>query len=231
MRGWISVVGSDRGLRGLMASRKSVLALKVVLWVGALAPAAWLLGGFFRGGLGVNPIEKITHVTGMTALVLLLVTLGVTPFRRLTGWHPIIGLRRPLGLFAFFYACVHFLIWMGLDLGFRLDWVWEDIVKRPYITVGFAAFLILIPLAVTSTRGWIRKLGRRWSLLHRGIYLATGLALLHYYWMVRADFRLPLALTGAFLLLLVARLPRWLSGKPPGSGRSERNRSVAGRVS
>jgi len=212
-----------------MAPRRSVLALKVILWAGALSPAAWLLTGFFRGGLGVNPIEKITHVTGMTALVLLLITLGVTPLRRLTGWHPVIGLRRPLGLFAFFYVCVHFLIWMGLDLGFRLDWVWDDIVKRPYITVGFTAFLVLIPLAVTSTRTWIRRLGRRWSVLHRGIYLATGLALLHYYWIVRADFRLPLALTGAFVLLLAARLPRRISRKPPGSGQPERRRSLPGR--
>jgi len=213
-----------------MARRRSVLVLKVVLWAGALSPAVWLLAGFFRGGLGVNPIEKITHVTGMTALVLLLATLAVTPVRRITRWHPVIGLRRSLGLFAFFYVCVHFLIWMGLDLGFRLDWVWEDIVKRPYITVGFTAFLILIPLAVTSTRGWIRKLGRRWSVLHRGIYVATGLALLHYYWMVRADFRLPLALSATFVVLLAARVPGWIARKTRSSDRPEGSGSLPGRV-
>jgi methionine sulfoxide reductase heme-binding subunit len=191
--------------------RRSVIALKVLLWIGSLAPAAWLIDGFFRGGLGANPIEKITHVTGMTALVILLLTLAVTPVRRITGWHPVIGLRRPLGLFAFFYVSVHFLVWMGLDLGFRMDWIWEDIVKRPYITAGFTAFLILIPLAITSTRGWIRRLGKKWAILHRGTYLAAGLGLLHYYWLVRADFRLPLTLVAIFALLMAFRVPGWIS--------------------
>lgn len=147
----------------------------------------------------------------MTTLVLLLVTLAVTPFRRVTGWHPVIGLRRPLGLFAFFYASVHFLIWVALDLGFRMDWVWDDIRERPYITVGFAAFLTLIPLAITSTKGWIRRLGRRWSTLHRLVYVAAGLGTLHFYWLVKADVRLPLLLAGILMILLAARIPGWLS--------------------
>jgi methionine sulfoxide reductase heme-binding subunit len=193
-----------------IGSRGVVQALKVVLWGAALAPAAWLIRGAFRGGLGANPIEKVTHVTGMTALILLLVTLAVTPVRRLTGWHPLIGLRRPLGLFAFFYVSVHFLIWIGLDLGFRLDWVWEDIRKRPYITAGFFGFLILIPMAVTSTKGWIRRLGPRWGLLHRGAYLAAGLGVLHYYWLVKADVRLPLLMAGILGVLIALRIPGWI---------------------
>ncbi|MEX1256974.1 MAG: ferric reductase-like transmembrane domain-containing protein [Gemmatimonadota bacterium] len=195
-----------------MAGRKTgVVALKFVLWAGALAPATWIVAGSFLGWLGVNPIEKVTHVTGMTTLVLLLVTLSVTPFRRVTGWHPVIGLRRPLGLFAFFYASVHFLIWIALDLGFRMDWVWDDIRERPYITVGFAAFLTLIPLAITSTKGWIRRLGRRWGTLHRLVYVAASLGALHFYWLVKADVRLPLLLAGILMILLAARVPGWLS--------------------
>ena len=146
--------------------KHAVVALKALVWTGSLVPAGWLAMEYVRDGLGVNPIERLTHVTGMTALVLLLVTLAVTPLRRLTGWNPLIRLRRPLGLFAYAYAGLHFGIWMVLDLGLRLDWVWEDIVERPYITVGFTAFVLMIPLAVTSTKGWIRRLGKRWQLLH-----------------------------------------------------------------
>ena len=185
-----------------MDGKRVVVGLKVVLWAGALAPAAWLGAGSVLGWLGVNPIEKLTHVTGMTALVLLLITLAVTPARRLSGWNPLVRLRRPLGLFAFFYAFLHFSIWAGLDLGLQLQWVWEDIVERPYITVGFTAFLILIPLTITSTRGWIRRLGRRWALLHRGVYVAAGLGVIHYYWLVKADVRLPLLLAGVYAALM-----------------------------
>jgi len=182
--------------------KRAVVALKGLVWAGSLAPAAWLGAGWLRGWLGVNPIETLTHVTGMTALVLLLVTLAVTPVRRLTGWNPLIRLRRPLGLFAYFYAVLHFGIWMVLDLGLQLDWVAEDIVERPYITVGMTALVVLTPLAVTSTRGWIRRLGRRWTLLHRAVYPAAALGVIHYYWLVKADVRLPLLL-GAILALLL----------------------------
>lgn len=190
------------------------------MWLGCLAPAAWLGAGLFTGWLGVNPIEKLTRVTGLTTLILLLVTLAVSPVRRLTGWNPLVKLRRPLGLFAFFYAVLHFGIWMGLDLGLQLEWVWEDIVERPYITVGFSAFLLLIPLAVTSTRGWIRRLGKRWSLLHRLAYVATGLGLVHFYWLVKADVRLPLLLIAVFALLMGARIQRWWSRRDRRSGRT-----------
>ena len=192
-------------------TQPGLLAARILLWSGASAPALWLGAGFFTGWLGVNPIEKLTRVTGLTALIVLLVTLAVSPARRLTGWNPIIKLRRPLGLFAFFYAVLHFGIWMGLDLGFQLAWVWEDIVERPYITVGFSAFLLLIPLAITSTRGWIRRLGKRWSTVHKLAYVATGLALVHFYWLVKADIRLPVILATIFGLLMASRVSRWWS--------------------
>ncbi len=211
-----------------MNTRRAVLGLKTTLWLGALAPAAWMIAGFFRGWLGVNPIEKLTHVTGMTTLVLLLVTLAVTPVRRLTGWNLLIQLRRPLGLFAFFYAFLHFSVWMVLDLGFRLDWVWEDIHKRPYITVGFTAFLLLIPLAVTSTRGWIRRLGKRWTRLHLLVYVSTVLGVVHYYWLVKADVRLPLTLAAIYALLMSLRVPGWIrrrARRAPGAGRRPAGRS------
>lgn len=188
---------------------RSVRGLKVLLWVSALAPAAWIAAGAFRGWLGVNPIEKVTHVTGLSALVLLLLTLAVTPVRRMARWNRLIQLRRPLGLFAFFYAFLHFSIWMVLDLGFQLSWISEDIMERPYITVGFTAFVLLIPLAVTSTRGWIRRLGRRWATLHRLVYITATLGVIHFYWLVKADTSLPLLFAGILTLLLASRIGPW----------------------
>jgi sulfoxide reductase heme-binding subunit YedZ len=190
-----------------MSSKSTVIGLKVVLWVAALAPAAWLVRGVMQGALGPNPIETLTHTTGMTALVLLLVTLAVTPFRRLTGWNPVIRLRRPLGLFAFFYAVCHFSIWFVFDMVFNVSWMLEDIVARPYITVGMAAFLLLIPLAVTSTKGWIRRLGKRWTKLHRLAYVATALAVVHFFWLVKSDYRQPILLAACLGVLLLVRTP------------------------
>lgn len=191
-------------------TKRAVLGLKVLVWLGGLAPLAWMVAGFFLDWLGVNPIEKLTHVTGMTTLVMLLITLAVTPFRRITGWNPVIQLRRPLGLFAFFYAFLHFSVWMVLDLGFDLSWVAEDIKKRPYITVGFTAFVLLIPLAVTSTKGWIRRLGKRWTKLHALVYVTTALGCIHYYWLVKSDVRLPLLLAAIYGILMSTRVPGWI---------------------
>ena len=174
-----------------MSPKLVVRLLKVAIWLGALAPAAWLVLGYPFDWLGPNPIEKITHVTGKTALSLLLITLLITPLRKITGWNRIVLVRRPLGLFAFFYVCLHFSTWAGLDMTLMLEWMIEDIADRPYITVGFAAFLVLIPLAVTSTRGWIRRLGKRWNLLHKGVYLAAILGIVHFWWLVKADLREP----------------------------------------
>lgn len=190
-----------------MNQKSAVLALKITLWIGALAPGAWLLAGVFLGWLGANPIEKLTHVTGMTALVLLLLTLAVTPFRRFTHWNPVIRLRRPMGLFAFFYVVVHFNIWFAFDMVFDVGYMIEDVVERPYITVGFSAFLLLIPLAVTSTKGWIRRLGKKWVKLHKVAYVATALGVVHFYWLVKADTRLPLLLGACLVVLLFLRTP------------------------
>lgn len=203
-----------------MDTKRLVLGLKAVLWLGALAPLAWMVAGFFLDWLGVNPIEKLTHVSGMTALVLLLITLAVTPVRRLTGWNPVIQLRRPLGLFAFFYAFLHFSVWMVLDLGFELQWVAEDIAERPYITVGFTAFLLLIPLAVTSTKGWIRRLKKKWAPLHALVYVTTALGCVHYYWLVKSDVRLPLTLAGIYVVLMGARAAWWWSGRSKAAARA-----------
>ncbi|MHB1193779.1 MAG: protein-methionine-sulfoxide reductase heme-binding subunit MsrQ [Longimicrobiales bacterium] len=194
-------------------TRGPLLALKALLWVSALLPAAWLLAGWFLGWLGANPIETLTHVTGMSALVLLLVTLGVTPIRRLTRWNPLIRLRRPLGLFAFFYAALHVSVWAVLDLGLELEWVMEDIAQRPYITVGMAAFVLLLPLALTSTRGWIRRMGRNWSRLHSLVYVSTALGVVHFYWLVKSDVRLPLLLGAVFVALMGVRAAAWIQGR------------------
>ena len=209
-----------------MDQKRAIFRLKVVLWLSALAPVAWLGAAFFldmldakavdtltlgakpidRLTLGANPIEKFTHVTGMTTLVLLLITLSVTPIRRLSGWNRVIKLRRPFGLFAFFYAFLHFSIWAGLDQTLAWSWMVEDVIERPYITVGFTGFVILIPLALTSTTGCIRRLGKRWTVLHRGIYVTATLGVIHFYWLVKADVRLPLLLAACLVVLLSYRV-------------------------
>lgn len=184
--------------------------IKPVVWAAALTPAALLLGKFLRDDLGPNPIETITNWTGYTTLVLLTITLAVTPLRRLTGWNPLVQLRRLIGLFAFFYVCLHLATYVVLDLFFDFSLVVEDIIERPYITVGFTAFVLLIPLAATSTKKMIRRLGRRWQLLHRLIYVIVPLGVLHFYWKVKADTREPWVFAAIVAVLLLFRLP-WVS--------------------
>ena len=181
--------------------------LKPVLWIGCLTPGALLAWRAWQGDLGANPIEEVTHATGDAALIILLITLAVTPLRRLTGWNALIQLRRPFGLFAFFYATLHLATYIVLDQYFAFEYILDDVVERPYITVGSAAFLLLLPLALTSTKGWIRRLGRRWQKLHRLVYASAALALLHYLWLVKADLRRPLVFAGILLLLLALRTP------------------------
>ena len=173
-------------------ARRRILLLKAAIWLTGLAPVGWLTVGFFRGTLGVLPVDTIILVEGRWTLVFLLATLAVTPVRRLTGWNRAVQLRRLLGLFAFFHACVHFLAYAGIDQLFALGYILEDVRDRRYITAGFAALVLLIPLAVTSTRGWIRRLGKRWLKLHRLVYLSASLGVLHFYWKVRADTFWPL---------------------------------------
>lgn len=162
---------------------KPIVLLKRVIFVAALIPAATLIVGAFRGTLTANPIDYITDRTGDWAFRFLMITLCVTPIRRITGWNPIIQLRRMLGLFSFFYATLHFLTWSVLDWFFDFRSMADDIVMRPFITLGMATFLMLLALAVTSTTASMRRLGRKWTQLHRLIYLAAITALTHF-WMV-----------------------------------------------
>lgn len=158
------------------------------------------------GGLSANPIEDVTHVTGEWSLRLLLLTLAVTPARRWLGWAWRAPLRRTLGLATFCWACFHLLTWVVLDQFFAWQAMLEDVLERRFITAGMATFLCLLPLAVTSTRGWMRRLGRRWLSLHRLAYVAALLGVVHFLWLVKADLAAPLAHAGVLALLLGSRL-------------------------
>jgi sulfoxide reductase heme-binding subunit YedZ len=182
-------------------------------WTIGIFPLALLLARGFSGGLTANPIEFLTHQTGTWSLILLCLTLVVTPLRRATGWNRLIGARRTLGLFAFFYASCHLFIYLFFDHLFNPVTVLDDVLKRPYITVGTLSFLLLLPLAITSTQGWIRRLGRRWQLLHRLIYPAVLLSVLHFYWKAasKADVREPLIFAAIVGVLFLARVPIWMA--------------------
>lgn len=186
--------------------------LKPAVWIGGLLPLAMLLFAGFTGTLEADPVKDITHRTGKATLQLLFATLAVTPLRRLTGWNGIIQARRPLGLFAFFYGCLHFCIYLG-DQGFSPGYIVADVVKHTYVTAGFAALCLMAPLAVTSTRGWQRKLGKRWQKLHRLIYLSGALGVLHYIWSQKKDISEPLMYAAFFGALLAARVPVWLADR------------------
>jgi sulfoxide reductase heme-binding subunit YedZ len=179
--------------------------LKPLVLLGCLAPLGWLAAGVAGVGgmsLGVNPVEEILHTLGKWGLNFLLITLCVTPLRQITGWIHWIRFRRMLGLTAFFYLLGHFLFYLLVDQGFYLRVLIEDIARRPYITVGFAGLMLLVPLALTSTKAAMRRLGRRWQKLHRLVYVATFLGCVHYYWQVKADVREPLYYFAALALLL-----------------------------
>lgn len=186
-------------------TRARILWLRAALAVLCLLPFANLVLEYLRDDLTANPIERITLQTGWWGLTILLTTLAITPLRRLTGWNQLVRFRRMLGLFAFFYICLHFLTYLVLDHFFYWPTIVEDVFERPFITVGFTAFLLMIPLAITSTKGWIRRLGRGWQRLHRLVYLSAGLGVLHYYWKVKADTRLPLLFACVLAVLLLAR--------------------------
>ena len=196
-------------------------------WLALLCvlPLLRLLALGVSGGLGANPIEFITRSTGTWTLVGLLVTLSITPLRRLTGRADLVRFRRMLGLFAFFYACLHFVTYIWLDQFFDAAAVARDILKRPFITVGFTAFVLLIPLAATSTHAMMHRLGRRWQQLHRLIYPIAMLGVIHFLWLVKKDLTEPLIFGAVLALLLVLRLPwgvsllhsargRFVSAKP-----------------
>jgi sulfoxide reductase heme-binding subunit YedZ len=182
-------------------------SLKPAVFVGALAPLAAILLRAFERRLGANPIAEVLNRLGLTALIFLVLTLGVTPLKTLFGWTWPARLRRMLGLFAFFYATLHFLTYAALDQLVNLRAIGEDIAKRPFILVGFSAWLLLIPLAVTSTKGMVQKLGfKRWKALHRSVYAIAALGALHFYWRVKEDTREPLAYAAVIGFLLLVRL-------------------------
>jgi len=187
--------------------------IKAAVFAAALIPLVKLVTHGILGQLGANPIERITHTTGWWTLAFLLLSLAITPLRRLTGWAWWVRLRRMLGLYAFFYACLHFLTYLVLDQFFDWPAIVKDVAKRPYVTVGFAGFLLLVPLAVTSTDAMIRRLGgRRWRLLHRAVYLIAMAGVLHFAWLVKKDLTRP-ATFGAWLALLLGiRLVYWMRG-------------------
>ena len=187
---------------------------KTIVFLAALIPLARLVWKYFHDALGANPIELITHSTGDWTLILILTTLSITPLRRITHQYWLIGLRRMIGLFAFFYGTLHFLTYIWLDKFFDVHDMLHDVAKRRFITVGFSAFVLMIPLALTSTKGWIRRLGgKNWQRLHRLIYLTGILGVVHYIWLVKADLRKPIEYAIALSLLLLYRVGVWLSEK------------------
>jgi methionine sulfoxide reductase heme-binding subunit len=203
---------------------------KAVLFLICLLPFAALLWRAFHAGLGANPVEFVQHATGDWTLRFLLFT--ITPLRKLLHLPDLIRFRRMLGLFAFFYVCLHFLTYIGPDQSFSLSGMWKDVQKRRYITVGFTAFVLLIPLALTSTAGWIRRLGgRRWQMLHRAIYVSAVCGVIHYYWLVKSDVRKPLFYAAMVAILLAWRLGDWFSRRKRQLVQSSASRRVPASVS
>ncbi len=184
---------------------------KVFVFLLCLVPVALLAWGFRNDTLGPNPVENITHATGDWTIRFILITLGITPLRKLLHLAWLIRFRRMLGLFAFFYGCLHLTTYLWLDQFFDWAGIWKDIYKRPYITAGFTAWVLLVPLALTSTAWSIRKLGgKQWQLLHRLIYVSALGGVIHYYWLVKSDIRLPLMYGAILLVLMLYRAVVWL---------------------
>jgi sulfoxide reductase heme-binding subunit YedZ len=183
--------------------------LKPLVWIACLVPLSRLVYGGLTDNLGANPVERITHKTGQATLVLLLVGLAITPLRRWTGVLWLIQYRRLIGLFAFFYGCLHLLTYLWLDQNFSLHAMVHDVYKRPFITMGTLSWLILLPLALTSTQRAIRSLGRNWARLHRLVYVAAAAGSIHFLWLVKRDKREPLIYMAVLALLLGWRLVIW----------------------
>ena len=183
--------------------------LRVAVHVGALLPLMILIWEHFTGGLTANPVQAVQLHTGKTALNLLLLSLTCTPVYIISGFSPVLTLRRTLGMYAFLYATLHVFNFFGIDYSFNLTYIREDaLLEKPYILAGLAAFLLLVPLAITSTKGWLRRMGtRNWRILHSLVYVAAILVVTHFIWQTKADIHLPLIYGGALLVLLAIRLP------------------------
>ncbi len=187
---------------------------KVPIFLLGLMPLGVLVWKGFHNNLTANPLEKITHETGDWIIYFLLMTLSITPLRKLTKQPALIRFRRMLGLYAFFYGCLHFLTFLWIDHAFNIAEMLKDVYKRPFITAGFTGFALLIPLALTSTAGWIRRLGgKRWQMLHRLIYVSAAAGVVHYYWLVKSDVRLPVRYGAILAFLLVCRVAFWLQSR------------------
>ncbi len=185
---------------------------KVIVFSLSCVPLLGLVWRGFHNNLTANPVEFLQHQTGDWTLRFLIFTLCITPFRKVLNLSELIRFRRMLGLFAFFYVCLHFLTYLGPDQSFNFAGMLKDVVKRPFITVGFTAFVLLIPLAITSTAAWVRRLGgKRWQALHRSIYLCAILGVIHYYWLVKSDVRKPLFYGFLVGILLLWRFTEWLT--------------------
>ena len=185
---------------------------KAGVFLACLIPAGLLIRDVFAGGLGSNPTQFLEHATGGWTLRFLAITLAITPLRKILGQPQLIRFRRMLGLFAFFYVFCHFCIYLGLDQVLDFHGVWADVMKRRYITVGFTGFVLMIPLAITSTAGWIRRMGgKRWQLLHQAIYFSAVAGVIHYYWLVKSDVHLPLEYAGVIFTLLAWRVYAYYS--------------------
>lgn len=204
--------------------------IKPIVFLACLLPVARLGWKAYQGALGANPIQVITYSTGTWTLVFLLLTLTITPVRKLTKQYWLIQYRRMLGLFAFFYGCLHFTTYIWLDQFFDLHSIYKDIFKRPFITAGFTAFVLMIPLALTSTKWAIRKLGKRWQRLHRLIYFSAFAGVVHYIWLVKKDVRVPLIYATVLAALLLYRIVSWYTSRmtsahpaAPGTGFSSRH--------
>jgi len=216
MPGWTCKRTTDQKLKGKILRAVSALRWnprpQTIRWrikssahILSLIPFVYLVYSIFTDNLGANPVEALTEETGIWALRFLLLTLAITPVRKLLGWTWLTQLRRMIGLYAFFYALLHFLVYIVFDQGLSLSYTYEDIVERPFITVGFAALCILLALALTSTNGWRRRLRAGWNRLHRFVYLVGVLVLLHFIWLTRADYLEPAIYTSIFIILMIPR--------------------------
>jgi sulfoxide reductase heme-binding subunit YedZ len=193
--------------------------LKVPVFLVCLVPVGILVWGYMHDDLTANPIEYITHSTGDWTIRFLIITLAITPARKLLKLPAFIRYRRMMGLFAFFYVCLHFTTYLWLDKAFDFHDMWADVAKRKFITVGFAGFLMMVPLAITSTAGWIRRMGgKKWLLLHRLIYFSAIAGVIHYAWLVKSDERKPIQYGVLVAVLLLYRLSVWLTGKKQKAG-------------